>query len=481
MDTRIRPHFPGLRSSAPGLKTTAKKQIESEPKLGRLEDSTDPVERSGTGRAIALGLVGLSGVLLAGCQSAPGIESPDIVLRTNRRAYNSDHFWQDGDNSISSSFGQQTITETAPSRFEDPHSENISPAGSHLGSINAEDNSRMDELFQVRDAHGRILLHTEEVEVDRGFFNRTHSEVLSGSFQGQPIIRIVELEESKFFNGAAARDIETLHYLENGQDRAVGRVEERIYGGEHHRLGTTIDVDYRGEPLKVETDAGYAGFLSRWVGSRVRVNGEHTYDVNVKYSGGGFGQVFTGYTIRRADGTKVAELDVNREFTRYQDAYDVRVNGELQGTIFLENNSYQPTDSEGDSVGPEVVRRKTFVRFAGQTDAEKLENLDQINLVLALMPDQVNYDHHSLELMEEGLDVAQFLITNSGKTQADEVVREQAIAVSTEEDAMSVGRALEEIVHNRELGQSEGPRANDGRETVEYGLRDGEMEKLTNF
>lgn len=430
-------HAPGLKCHRPARSVT------------RLSDSVptesfQPSSSSNTKvwKFATLAGLALTGVALSGCNQ-PGVEIQDVVVNSGRIQTDADHFETlPGRNHLSTTLGAHQDGGRG-GRFDDPHQRDLQAGSRYLGAIEARDGAGFNEIYQIHGADG-MLLHIEQLEVRTGIITDRNEETLTASFRGrQPIVRIIELETSGFA-GLNNQDVETIHYLSGGQDTSVARVEEHVRNNETVRYGTTIDTDFNGQPFKVETKSGYFGLWNNWLGSSVKVNGEHAYNVDVKWSLGLVSESqFEGYTIKRADGTVAAEVEINTDNFRYQDAYDIRALGRDLGTIYMVDNSEPATEGQ-----PQTIFRSYGVRLEGKNDAEKLENLKMINLVLALMPDQINMNEHNLAGMEESLDSALFVLTNEGKTAADDQTREAAVAVATEEDSMTIARAIDTLIFN---------------------------------
>ncbi len=304
------------------------------------------------------------------------------------------------------------------------------------------------ETLVVHDPNADIIIKLSQTE---GFEFTQNSESLQAYYgdSNQVIAQLFERE-----NWGEEKEVETAEFFSaDDQPTGVTMVEERgngWLGREALRYGTTI-VDYRGEtPWTFSTEFQTAPGIAIPAGSKTFVNGQFVYEVRTKVLESKIGwKVFDGFEVVGADGQVICQYTTKDELNYTSFEYVFECGGRKLGSIFVNVNSryvYTPPVSGWLYGCPDDGCVETTYKFTylleGETWETKFANLKTIDMIMALLPDQVNKDSNYLHTLEEHTDA--IIIAMTRPTDVD--AQNWAIAFAQEEDSTMVRQAYETLI-----------------------------------
>jgi hypothetical protein len=414
---------------------------------------------SGASRAVLRGAMWVAGsaalaTSLIGCGNQELLSNPDLTIRRETITYNAA---EDKDRYQStSSRGANTVRSNIDGgqvgqrqgEFADPTLTGRSISlGTEIATLDGRDDGQQENL-SVIGVRGGSTLDVIERETQRGLGDRvtgSHDSNSEIQLDGRLLGSQTEREQS------FSSEVETYY---DGKGAQIGQVKEEGYlSGESVRKGTSLNLINPRDGSRLILESKVTRSVFEEPGSRVSINGQHAYDV-VFERGKNW---LPGFRIVSPQGEALASITPAGDLFAYESAYDVTVRGQKVGTLFLNEEIHQKTKTEGfgedakEVVESTTTTRTLDVQLAGNTTQEKERNLDLINKVFALIPDQNNLNVH-LESMEEMLDMG-LVARELNRPGGPDVKRMTALGLdlSTEEGVGVVHDAVAEIIQGKAL------------------------------
>jgi len=288
-----------------------------------------------------------------------------------------------------------------------------------------------------------LILHDEKKKALLTIRQKANSSVSKAKFRNSayPIVGTLRL-------GLLNEEIEVARfYNSDGTYNSISKTTEHIekFKGEESAKGTTIETFFSGDRDHIiQSDYAPVGMSRPGLGgSKVKVNGKPVYEIKPLFGPKG---LFKGFDLVANNGETFARLRATRELKGYKKALDFFCEGDKIGSVYLDRR----IKSHGES-GPTDNRDVLDVDLSGDNPREKLANLENMDLTMALMPDQVKMNAHGLQKAERFVDALRFIYFARNAKKPDYVIRDAALDFVTEEDPTTTLEAIALMVPNSGL------------------------------
>jgi len=387
-----------------------------------------------------------------GCSDPSRVANPDITVSVARQYESPEKYTTlESKNLITSNF-HYFGPPKKKQRFAD-----LTVVSGPVGSFTGHYSKKSYEMSMLNDENNKALLTIRQIRQEK-----THSRVLEATFRNSafPIVEILRLEQD-----LSNREIKIADFYNNkGTHEPVTRTTKPIgkFRGGASREGTTIETFVDSIYIDYIIQSDYAPVRmskSGLGGSKVKVNGKPVYEIKPLFEEGRR-DLFKGFDLVANNGKTFARLRATRELKNY-DFERLRATRELKShekalDFFYEEDKigavylYHQTKSHG-KYGPTNHHYVLDVELSGYNSGEKLTNLENMDLIMALMPDQVKMNAHGLQKAERFIDAVRFIYFARNAKKPNHAIRDAALDFATEEDPTTILEAIALMVPNSGL------------------------------